>query len=236
MYFVGVDLSWSRKNKSGVVVLDNNKLVLSGVVSSDEEVIRCITSTVGSSPVMVAIDAPLLVPNESGSRLAEKELNNVFRKYEAGAHPANRSWFLRSSGCVRGEELVVALEKVGVVHDPLLSCKRCCFEVYPHPAMIRLFDLEKTLKYKPRKNRSYEERYEAFRRYQNHLSSLNVTNTSDLLSVDVSSLRGSALKEYEDVLDALLCAYIAKDVHERGADMFGTLQEGYILVPHARYV
>ena len=231
MYFVGVDLSWSRRNHSGIVILQDNRLVLSGVVQSDEEIIRSITSIVGTSAVKVAIDAPLIVSNKQGSRLAEQELNKEFRSFEAGAHPANRSWFLRSSGCVRGEELVEALEEVGVVHDETCKQRRCCFEVYPHPAMIRLFGLSKTLKYKPRKSRSYSERYEEFTKYQDCMKQLGLVGVDELLATDVTQLKGRSLKDYEDVLDALLCAYIAKDLHARGADMYGSLEEGYILVP-----
>ena len=233
MFFVGIDLAWSRNNHSGIVILDGNRLVLNGIVKSDEEILRSINSVVKNHPVQVAIDAPLNVPNKTGSRLAEKELNKEFRKYEAGAHPANRSWFMRSSGCIRGEEIVKKLRNQGIVHDPALKNKRCCFEVYPHPAMIRLFDLEKTLKYKPRKNRSYDDRYQAFEQYQTHLKSLNLLGVDELLSTNVSSLRGRSLKDYEDVLDALLCAYIAKDLYVRGSEMYGNFTEGYILVPRA---
>jgi predicted RNase H-like nuclease len=138
---------------------------------------------------------------------------------------------MKSSKCIRGEELVQKLSTQEVHHDPTLTNKRCCFEVYPHPATIRLFGLEKTLKYKPRQNRSYQERYTAFQVYQQHLKSLDITGVDELLSRDVTQMIGKALKDYEDTLDALLCAYIAKDLDQRGSDMYGNEMEGYILVP-----
>lgn len=235
MYFVGVDLAWSDNNQSGIVVLKDDELALVGVVKTDEEIIRAVTGVVGRASCLVAIDAPLVVPNESGSRLAEKEVNAAFRSYEAGAHPANRSWLTRSSGRVRGEDLVEQFAQVGIKHDPTSTGKkmRACFEVYPHPATVVLFGLEKTLKYKPRQNRSYEERWVAFEEYQKHLRALPLRGVADLLSRDVRQLRASALKAYEDRLDALLCAYVAYYAHRFPDRMglYGSLEEGYILTP-----
>ncbi len=49
---------------------------------------------------IVAIDAPTLVPNETGRRPAEAECQRLFGRYQAGPHPANRS---RYKGDIRGE-------------------------------------------------------------------------------------------------------------------------------------
>ncbi len=235
MYFVGVDLAWSDNNQSGIAVLKDDELILLNVVKTDQEIIRSITEAVNGRSCAVAIDAPLTVPNDEGSRLAEKEINAAFRRYEAGAHPANRSWLTRSSGRVRGEDLVKQLEEAGIVHDPTILTQktRACFEVYPHPATVVLFGLKKTLKYKPRQGRSYEERWEAFEAYQKHLQTLPITVSSDILDRDVRSLRASALKAYEDRLDALLCAYLAYFAHHHAEEMglYGSVDEGYILTP-----
>ena len=235
MYFVGVDLAWSDANQSGIAILRGDELVLQGVVKTDQEIIRSITAVVSNAPCVVAIDAPLTVPNLRGSRLAEQEINSVFRRFEAGAHPANRSWLTKSSGRVRGEDLVKQLEAVGIRHDPALVGQRTrvCVEVYPHPAMVVLFGLTKTLKYKPRQGRSYEERWEAFKQYQERLSTLPLAIDSDVLAQDVTVLRASALKRYEDRLDAIFCAYIAFYAHHRPEDMqvFGSVSDGYIFSP-----
>lgn len=235
MYFVGVDLAWSDNNPSGVAVIHNNRLVDYTTLQDDQQIISHITQVVADQPCLVAIDAPLLVPNESGSRVAEKKINEVFRSFEAGAHPANRSWLTRSSGRVRGEDIVDELAKIGVVHNPydVSSAGRKCFEVYPHPAMVVLFGLQKTLKYKPRQKRSYDKRWNAFERYQQYMRELPFEAEDDVLSRDVRKLRASALKKYEDCLDAIFCAYIAKYAHENETRVavFGDMSEGYILTP-----
>lgn len=234
MYFVGVDLAWSDNNQTGVAIIRGDELVMVGTVKTDQEIVRAITGIVGRKPCMVAIDAPLVVPNDEGSRAAEKAINKAFRQYEAGAHPANRSWLTKSSGRVRGEDLVQQLADVGILHDPHAPGKktRACFEVYPHPATVVLFGLDKTLKYKPRQNRSYQERWQAFEEYQRHLKELPV-DFGDVLDQDVRELRASALKDYEDRLDAMLCAYVARYAHTNPDDVgiYGSLQEGYILTP-----
>ena len=40
-------------------------------------------------PCLVAIDAPLIVRNATGNRVAEAELNRDFARFDAGAHPSN---------------------------------------------------------------------------------------------------------------------------------------------------
>ena len=57
---------------------------------------------------------------------------------------------------------------------------------------------------------------------------------AELLSVDLDTLRGRALKAYEDTLDSLLCAYVAYYFWYWGFDrneVFGDIESGYILNP-----
>jgi len=85
-----------------------------------------------------------------------------------------------------------------------------------------------------------DERREEITRYQKLLrglrkASLPLKGTKRLLTgVDVAELRGKALKEYEDTLDAITCAYVASYLWEHGpkaAVTYGSLAEGSILVP-----
>jgi predicted RNase H-like nuclease len=112
-------------------------------------------------------------------------------------------------------------------------------EVYPHPAMVRLFNLEQIIKYK--KGQVARKR-SGLRELQARLSSLSepgsgLKNSPELLKLlhaNVESMRGAALKEYEDSLDALFCAFLAWHCWRWGAarnEMFGSLEQGYIVVP-----
>lgn len=244
MYFVGVDLAWSDRNTTAVAVAEGDSqeaslLVYKPDLGSDQDIADFIDQCVGFAPALVAIDAPLKVPNETGSRPVDRRITGVFGRFEAGAFPANRS---RLGGGVRGESMVQHLLKRGFAHSPRVQQRdkrRIVFEVYPHPAMVSLFHLDKTLKYKPRRGRSYERRYEEYKRYQEYLRDLansepKLAPNEEILGKEVSALRGKGLKTYEDLLDAIFCAYLAYYVWYWGPEryeIFGDEHHGYILVP-----
>src|SRR5438876_7885054 len=90
--FIGVDLGWYGK-PSGLASLVLNKKVLSlrniARVESAEDILQWIETEAGSGSAMVAVDAPLVIPNQTGIRAAERELNRDFRRFHAGCHAAN---------------------------------------------------------------------------------------------------------------------------------------------------
>lgn len=55
---------------------------------------------------------------------------------------------------------------------PLHTHDRIVCEIFPHSAHVSLFGLEKTLKYKTRSKRSYEQRWSEMERYQKYLRRL----------------------------------------------------------------
>ena len=153
MLFVGLDLAWGRKNTSGGCVLaypgdarDGKAEVLdvAETLGDDDAILGWVEKwdkAQGWEGLLLGIDAPLLVPNETGKRPCEAELGRRFARFQAGAHPANRQLF---GGDVRGERLVERLATLGVPHDPYLSAPRQMgvrqvMEVFPHPAHIVLF-------------------------------------------------------------------------------------------------
>lgn len=247
MLFVGLDLAWSTKNGTGVAVLKGDRtqaeLLHSQIVFSDDDIISLVTSLVGKNPAMIAIDAPLIVPNLTGRRRAEELVGTLFRKYDAGAHPANRTRLSQWSGEVRGERIAQILEKKGFRHSPYVkrfekSMK--FFEVYPHPSMVVLFGLDRIIRYKAKPNRDYKERWSQFAKYQKCLRALRSSTPRliipDQLLKSVAGVRGKELKEYEDVLDAVFCAYIAYYCWHKPEEcaVLGSMDEGYILTPVTR--
>jgi len=246
MYFVGIDLAWSPKNRTGIAVLAGTRkkaeLVSCTTVLADEEIVQYIRDHVGNAPAFVGIDAPLIVPNQQGRRVAEEITGMLFRKYNAGAHPANRerlgAW---SGGKIRGEELTKLLEKEGFVHNPdtkAFEQSRKVFEVYPHPSMVVLFNLERVIPYKNKPGRDQESRWQAFATYQKHMCGLAKARPTLVLPDNVAKrnvreLIGKKLKDYEDTLDAVFCAYVAQYAWARPQDcaVLGNMREGYIFTP-----
>jgi predicted RNase H-like nuclease len=245
--YIGLDLAWSGRNLTGAAALSGGpggaRLVEPPALLGDlATVVAYVLRHTGAGPAIVAVDAPLCVPNATGRRRAEVELGAAFRRYEAGPYPANRRLLARA-GVVRGEALLAQLGAHGFRPAATVAAGapgRLVSEVYPHAAMVGIFALPRTLKYKARPGRGPAERLTAWRIYQALLLGLDqadppLAGHNELLAADVTAMGlGAALKRYEDRVDALFCAYIALFAHRWGAARcrsFGSLEEGWILTP-----
>lgn len=250
MRFVGIDLAWSPRNPSGAAVLsaDGRLLEATGGLGEDEQILGLVERVLpGDEPGLIAIDAPLAVPNQTGSRPCDREVAAVFCRFEAGPYPANRRTLGRYGG-LRGEAIRQRLGYLGFRHSPDVARQRAVrqvVEVFPHPATVALFDLEKTLKYKARKGRSYPQRWQALARLREHLGSLAVAEpplhpSPELAGMELEGRRGKGFKEAEDLLDAVVCAYSALHAWHHGPRGYaaygngasdGDEAAGHILVP-----
>ncbi|MBM4431409.1 MAG: DUF429 domain-containing protein [Chloroflexi bacterium] len=185
-----------------------------------------------------------MVPNEEGARPVDRQITHLFGRYGAGCYPAYRN---RPGTCTRGEAIVEALAEDGFVQNPHVSrcaAMRSVFEVYPHPAMLALFRLERTLQYKARPKRSLYVRQRELARLLAHLQTLSSGEPGmdmpvSVIRQDVSALQGTRFKYYEDLLDAAVCAYIAYYAWywgPAGYRVYGDLRYGYILVPMTEWL
>ena len=90
--FIGVDLGWYGK-PSGLasITLEGSELRLRNIarLESVDEILGWIQSEAGSGSAMAAVDAPLIIRNQTGIRPAERQLNAYFRRFHAGCHAAN---------------------------------------------------------------------------------------------------------------------------------------------------
>lgn len=244
MHFVGIDLAWSPRNRSGGVVLSasGQLLAATAILGDDEEVLNFITDAVpANSSGLVAVDAPLVVPNETGARPCDRYVAAVFSRFEAAPYPANRR-NLRQYGGLRAEAIRQKLQSLGFHHDPDIKCQvptRQVVEVFPHPATVSLFHLRRTLKYKARSNRDYHLRWGELARLRDYLGSLADAHPPlhlppEVAEMPIHGLRGRSFKEAEDLLDALVCAYSALYAWHRaprGYAVYGNATQGHILVP-----
>lgn len=98
-------------------------------------------------PGLIAVDAPTLIPNATGMRLPDRLTHQYFRRYHAGAYPANLGRPFAQQTLALG----TALESRQFAHAPTLvprTLGRYQIEVFPHPATVHLFGLSTILKYK----------------------------------------------------------------------------------------
>jgi len=188
-----------------------------------------------SDDCLVAIDAPLIVRNPTGSRSCETALNRDFHRFEAGAHPANTANPAFKSP--RGARIATALT---LDMDPASSSTRRAIEVYPHPATVALFGLEKTLKYK---RGSFEARQGELLQLMTLIEGLDKATPRLRVNHSVSwvelrkrvaaATRPGQLDRDEDPVDAVVCAYVALYWCQRPEDVtvYGDFATGYIVTP-----
>jgi predicted RNase H-like nuclease/ppGpp synthetase/RelA/SpoT-type nucleotidyltranferase len=235
MYFVGLDLAWGEKNQTGVAVADSDGRLLYVGAAGDDESIETAIAPYLREECLVAIDAPLIVKTQKSARPCEVALNRDFSRFEAGARPAFRD--RPEFNPPRGEVLAVRL---GLDLDPASHAQRRAIEVFPHPASVVLFNLEKTLKYK---RGNFEVRKRALLELMTHIEALDdatprlrvnrsVTWVELRKRVEAAAKPGQ-LDRDEDPVDAVLCAYIALYRYHRPEDVttYGDFETGYIVTP-----
>lgn len=228
--FLGLDLGWTT-GATGLAAVDNaGRLVASGRVRDDHEIAAWVGDT-GAQPVVVAVDAPLIVPNKSGMRVPERLIGKKFGAFGASAHTSNTAKF--------GHELPRAMQlagRFGWVVDPTTPSgagQTVCIEVYPHPAIVGLFDLGYRLDYKKGND---ERRAPGFDALMSHLESIPELVLGESprwteLRALVAQPKPGDLNRVEDELDAILCAHLAWLWHHRreALHVYGSLEDGYIV-------
>ena len=241
MYFVGVDLAWGQRSPTGVAVLDaDGTLRHVGVAGDDADLLAQLQPYVGDDCV-VAIDAPLVVTNATGNRPCEAALNKDFRRFDAGAHPANTglAWFADGG---RGARLCAALD---LELDPASPGARRGLEVYPHAASVVLFGVERTLKYKQKQGRDIALLRSELLRLMDFVAGLRSADPrldvgaggwAQLHHDVLTATTKAQLRRAEDPVDAVLCAYIARYATERPRDVtiYGNAETGCIVTPALR--
>jgi predicted RNase H-like nuclease len=188
-------------------------------------------------------------------READKLTHKHFGRYHAGCYPAN----LSRPFAQKTVEFGLCLEARGFIHAPIIETQklgRYQIEVYPHPATINLFKLDRIIKYK--KGKLAERQLELMKLCQYIVDilpslepSLNLSFGTGILPVSCGTgilpVRGSklpeiptsiaTLKALEDQLDALLCAYIGAHWWYWGIErnlVLGDRTTGYIVIPQVR--
>lgn len=240
--YVGVDLAWGQRNRTGLAVLDDaGRLLESGTVRTDAEIVSFVQRH-PTETLVAGVDAPLIVPNATGRRPCEALVGAHFGRFGAGAYPANRGnpSFVPEP---RGARLAAVL---GWEMDPAVPPgpgRRVCIEVYPHPAMVSLFPLDHVIPYKIKQGRDLPALKTAYQRLLDHLEAtcgdVLVLAESErwmaLREAAAGAARKSELNLIEDEIDAIFCAYIAWlwATDRETMVVHGDFATGYIVTPRA---
>jgi predicted RNase H-like nuclease len=236
MRFLGIDFGWHGK-PSGLAALEwNNRslhLLTIDRLAEFDDILAWIDTTGRGGPAVVAVDGPTIITNASGMRAADRLMHVHFGRFHAGCYPANLSRPYAARTVALGD----ALEQRGFEHSVAVPARKAgCYqlEVHPHSAMVQLFDLPRILKYK--KGRLADRRLE-LERYRGLMLSRLPRLCPPVTEFGLPELphTGAAMKDIEDRLDAVICAYIAAHWWYWGTarnQVCGTRNEGYIVVPH----
>jgi len=203
---VYIGLAWGEKNLSGFCVLEQgkNKLKILDIklIKSIDEILNEIQKY-KNCKVFVGVDAPLVVPNETGNREIEKKFNKDFAKYKISMLPVNTKLLTKYSPKIRSEELFLKLTNLGFKRD--YNANKVIFEVYTHSTIAVCFNNYKILPYKRKKGRNTEFIKHQLNIYKKYLQ--KVLYKHEILDSNIELLRGQGLKDYEDKLDSITCAY-----------------------------
>ena len=236
--FLGIDLGW-QSGPSGLCCLHlrAGSLILTDLkrYAAVEDILNWVDHHAADcSTVAVAVDAPTLIPNQTGMRLPDRLAHKYFGKYDAGCYPANRSRPFAQKLIAFG----LALESRGFRHAPKApaqSIGRFQLEVFPHPVTVHLFNLQRILKYKKGTLAQRRPELEKLRQYQLQVLPL-LEPPLMLQEFDLPEIpqTGTAMKAVEDQLDSLTCAYAAAHWWYWGTErnwVLGSVEEGYIVGP-----
>ena len=241
MKFIGVDFGWIS-GASGLCCLkwQDNKLQILDITTKLEiaTIYNWIDRWIArKEPALIAVDAPTIIPNQTGMRVPDKLSHKYFGRYHAGCYPAN----LNRPFAERTVSFGDTLYSKGFIHAPTITAQklgRYQIEVFPHPAIVNLFSLDRILKYK--KGKLADKKAE-LQKLSDYITSIlpklqPSLNLESAVSLPLIPHRATTkeLKAVEDKLDSLICAYVAAYWWYWGEArnlVLGNENTGYIIVP-----
>jgi predicted RNase H-like nuclease len=246
---LGIDAAWTLTQPSGVALVAgesgrwrlvavspsyqhfhslaiDSALAASGGRPNASALLASSRTLCGGTPVdVVAIDMPLALQAITGRRASDNAVSRAFGAFQCGTHspsitrPGRVSDELRQEFIGEGYEL-----QTRSVTSPAL------IEVYPHPALVRLANASVRLPYKISRARRYwpaltptERKQKLIVEWARIVRLLDgqiggVAHRLQQPSLDAPSVQ---LKAYEDMLDAVVCAWVGICVLETRATAYG---------------
>lgn len=234
MRYIGIDLAWTTKNETGMCVLDGNGeiLHLSSEVYSNEEIFHLIKDYY-QHPTVVAIDAPIVVPNEVGSRPAESALaRQLINGHRIRAFHCSRSYLIEHYGSIRAEGIAHNLSnelgfKIGYHKN-----QDSIVETLPTGIIASLIPEAAPFKYKLKRGVTIST---AHQELASLISNFQSQKLSDHLNYDTTRKYTRVYhKHLEDQVDAFLCALMAREITTTNNEplIFGDYINGFIMLPN----
>jgi len=229
----GIDLAWGERRPDGICLLHGEAKRVVGLshalTQGDDALLDHLHAHLAPGVrTLLCLDAPVVCPNLRGARPVDRLTHRIFHRVQAAAHPANRVLAARPLRVVR------RLQQAGYdISTDWPATPRALVEVYPHPATVRWFGLDRTIKYK---RGPVAARRRAFARLRNLLRRWLENCAPEIAQHHPTAalLRSRWTKDREDMTDALLCAMIGWQwavQGRRSLEILGDRRIGFIVVP-----
>jgi len=248
---LGIDAAWTASQPSGVALVSstsgNWRLIFAGssyrrlldhgkggLISdsrplgsvAEPAALLAAAGKIAEAPVdLVAVDMPLSLEPITARRTSDNLVSAAYGARYCSTHTPSATRPGKISDDMKGGfgrcGYRLLTKEVGV---PGL------FEVYPHPALVELMNAERRLPYKQGKTRNYwpsetpaGRRIKLFETWLSIIDGLKpeIAGVSEILILPSPEAPAWQLKAFEDMLDAVICAWIGICVYEGTAKPFG---------------
>ena len=177
---------------------------------------------------VIAVDMPLSLGKITKRRPADSAVSIAYGGKGCAVH---------SPSAIRpgpiADELRAESNRLGfplAVNDILTKTKPSLIEVYPHPALLSLLNIDYRFPYKVSKRNKYWKEQSSDQKKSNLIEAFNrvlvyLNKKFNNISLKIPAITDidyfSELKRYEDVLDALICAWVGALYLEGGCTSYG---------------
>lgn len=187
---------------------------------------------------LIALDIPLARGEIASRRSSDKAVSKAFGARGCATHSPNAQRPGRISA-----EISLQMQNAGYSLQTVDECHerhRKAIEVYPHPALLTLLGRDYRVPYKVSRSGKYWKSESVPRRIDRILAEFLAIYQA--LEIEFGDLKFNLpesgkvtklahLKQYEDALDALVCAWVGKQYLMGRAQGFGD-SESTIWIPH----
>ena len=248
---LGIDAAWTATQPSGVALVsttgDNWHLIFagssyrhlldradegpistsrpSGSVAEAAALLAAARKITGAPIDLVAVDMPLSLEPITARRASDNLVSAAYGARHCSTHTPSA---IRPGKI--SDDLKSGFERSGYGLLTREVCLPGLLEVYPHPALVELMRAEKRLPYKQAKTRNYwpmetpvSRRSKLFETWSAIVASLDleIKGASEILRLPPFEAPSWQLKAFEDMLDAVICAWAGICVFEGTAVPFG---------------
>lgn len=194
---------------------------------------------VASTGCLIAVDAPVVIPNATGMRLAERQVGMGYGRWKVSANASNLAMAWKG-----GLTLRQRLESLGYRHvdgrEAAASDRRSFFECYPYTTIVGMWELGYEVE-RPRYKRLDRSLPPSVARLARAAAGDELIRRMTTLATATPPLRLTShpltewlvrepspaldvpYKHREDLLDAVLCAWTASVWHCHGQDRMQVL-------------